>query len=426
MALLDPTISESFAQGAEYNPEWAIPASNIQPEVKKENLFDKFNTAMSNPGVQAILGRVGSILSGQKTPIGQIGTMASEIASGKQYTNAYNKMVSQAMAGQEPKLDSNDMIGLSAEQVKDLYGKALDYSKASMEKGTKEASERYMDQLTGASKAEQERKAKADVDWEAVKTRWRTNQVKRPSYIDDEVAEILYGLDSGKATDLISDLAKESKRYKGAKLGHVADTNEGNLITYNQSDEIIEVPDGKGGTRKILPGGEVNRITIGKKAESDSTKSWQVTKAESFALTDMLPEIKEAYFKSFGNNAKTAEQFSNLQAMLGDPLRAEQARTSLLSAGGPKMMQRWLSRVDQYTRAAGNYANVPAYKKSEATPAPTGIKPGLYNPKGRELTKDIASRKAKELTVILKRKPTEAELFEELRKLNYKISWEGT
>jgi hypothetical protein len=374
-----------------------VPDTSVPKDLQTVNMPKAApNPWYQNPGFWGMIGQLGGALGSGKTPaesMANLGKSAGQQLQAIQLNEVMNKLLSQYLrnvgagtgvsAGtpsslsDSPLLTSANVVGLSPEQVSTVWGSALKEAHQGREldlqtartigemaqvPGTIEYKEALTKQAQeGARKAEAERqtKVKRQQEWDETKKAIEEGKQKKPSFLDDTTWPIVKGMDVDTAERFMSDLIKErTKLGKTKKFGHYADTNKGSLITYNDSDEIIELPDETDPTktRKILPGGKIGEIPIGVKKEGKdpATQVGIITQGLKAASEEMLEVLKKDYFASFKDQAKAAEEFNKLLAMFKDPNTSEAAWATLRGIAKADTRLKLYKRADELSRSLGS------------------------------------------------------------------------
>ena len=226
-----------------------------------------------------------------------------------------------------PVLSNMEMMGLSPDQIKDVFGAAVEAKKFPIEIDRVRAGTEYTKELTRHTKAATEAaafKAKTEQDLDAVWKTYKENvknpehPAKLPSNMDESMMEFIDTMDRTEASKFLSDMAKKSSTDTEKRVYHF-DTERG-LVVSTAKDNPADV--------------RVEKYAEPKNTGEDKNPSGAyVNFAYSRALSNSIPALEEHFLKTLGDKAKVRVKMQQIQAALGkDPSIAVGEINSLLAS----------------------------------------------------------------------------------------------
>lgn len=401
------TFGEAFTMLPEEEKNFSMIPPEVIPPVEN-TVVAPTSTAKpwyDNSGFYAKLGAVGSALLPKDSPLGKAGAYASNYHQAQQLDNANKNMLANVAAGKSP-TEGLDTTGLSAEQITGLNKSGLEQEKFKQDKvmnaSTLESGEtnrRYqetmMRQVDQNIKLHQNKVTR----WDDTIKGWEDKTIKLPKFIPEDFLPVLKSMGSESGDALIKELMRESAANpqttvvtdkKGGKV-HGVDTKTG-VIKWS----VNTTPDrsGEGGTKVGF-----------------------VSKGEEHAFSEMLPQLKESYYKSLGSNAEAAKSLAGVMAMLADPMKAGQARATLIGAASKEQQKAYRTRVNEVSGSLHDSGEIPepgAGKTKVATPStelpPVGTPGHATLPQGQKVDMKLLREVGSKLQKNLKRPATAQEL----------------
>ena len=371
-----PTVDPNLLSSVVANPAANVMTPNpaaASPSVMTPNpMATPQKPWYENPGFWSMIGKFGAAISPKDSLGRDLGLAAAAEGQARQYGKGMNKMIGPMLAGETPTqlgsvaptpapsisggssaipptpgvapgtypgvgpavnpvqpvnpfndvpfsggpstpvLSNMEMMGLSPDQIKDVFGAAVEAKKFPMEIDRLRTGTEYTKELTRHTKAATDEAAKQAKIKEGLDASWNSflddamnpeSATKLPKYIDPSAVPLLKGLGREKAATIIDNLInlqKESKKsyqiHYDNKTGKAYGVNTQNLADRFEWD--IAKDDG---------------------AEKNPSGAY-INFAYNRSLSNSLPALEEHYVKTLGDKAKARQKMVQIQAMLGkDP-----------------------------------------------------------------------------------------------------------
>lgn len=347
-------------------------SASVEPEAK--------TPWYSNPGFWAKVGSIGSALVGERTPLGQAGQVAAQYHNAMQLDQATRKVLANAAAGVDPMsgMDAASTMGLSADQITNLTKTGM-VRQSELTKEGREAALAENTLATGAVSREYMGALKDKIEDELKQNAMFEQHIKDVSegtvqskYITPENAEFFKAVGPKRSNEIISEIVKQEEiaKRQGRKTEQV---HLGDRIKLIYSDTGMPLAEWKVGAKPADEG-------------SNKPNASLITKAENHAFQEMLPQMKEAYFKTFGKNEANARKFEDLKKLMGspDPMVATNARNTLLSVS-PDITNAYRLRVNHISDSLHKGQGVPPITGSDKGPVDRALPTGIPEPKPEDL-----------------------------------------
>ena len=355
-----------FTQAANWNPG-ALAA--YEP-----NWFDKFGYWMNNPTNQNMLAKFGSALSPAGSWGDRLGQTVAGMAQSQTYGGNLNKAAGPILASMgtpqsglgnpgtgaagnasglaggatspDPfvsspsfTLSSEDMRGMTPDQIKDVMGTAVEAKKFPLEVAriqsgieSQKAYTEHLKVLNDKAIAEAADKKRKSENFATEMDAIVRGDLKS-RYITPEDARVLKAFDIDKAATLadnLINLTKETgKKLTIQKVGDeilFLDTN----VDAKPGERIVDRYKFEGGGEDKLPSGSY------------------VNFAYSRAISNSLPALEEHYLKTLGDRAKVRTKMQQIQASLGkDPSIAVGEINSLLASAPQPIRDKIISDYNE-------------------------------------------------------------------------------
>lgn len=390
----------------------ATPATGI--EALPSLLAQGAGTSASTSGG----GGGGGVVTSEDLSTSSLGTVAPNRITGRE-ANPFNVPFQEGPS--TPILSDMEMMGLSADQIKDIFESAVGVAKFPLEVEKTRTSIDYTKQMAEYNKqlAEEAKRKRelADIHRSNVKSvleGWRSGTIKKPAIIGDDLLPILDAMEPDAASSLISDLAKSAAKTDRkvtyhfndkAGKGFAIDSETNMPMTDSEGNPIFfDIPKTPQSTEEKLP-----------------STGWS-KEAMSTAVMQYLPDIEADFAKTLGDKAAARKKMQDIMAVIGDPNKKADEIVSILGSSSQGMKNKVISYrnkvLDYITK---NKGAIPIFGETPKSGSKLGSLTEGMNPDEVQITYTINSLAAR-----LGREPTAKEIQEALSKAGFKSVYEGT
>lgn len=329
-----------------------------------------------NPGFWSKVGATGAALLPKWNRLKEAGEYAATYHQGQQLDRAQQRMFANVAAGRSPMegFTEADTMGLDPKQITDLNKTGVERASALVKEEREgrlaDSTINYQNITSGYQKKLEER-VNRELQQEDMFVKYLDDVAEgrvESKYINKENLDMFRGLGAKRATAIIEEIVKQEEiaKRQGIKTEKI-DLKNKIMLVNSQTGMPIQTWD---------VGVDPN------KTASDSDKSWHFTQADTHAFREMLPTFKAAYFKTFGDNAATAEKFNKLAAMIGDPQLGPGAISEIVSSAPINMYNEYVARKNEIAKSLSRNEGIP---ERRAPIDSTGL------PKAKQTPKEIES-----------------------------------